>query len=101
MHGACFACCRLQCYDSSQEVEDVYHGSNTLHKLQGLKAGTAYSLRVQAVNAVGRGVWSEECTFTTARLPPLPPAELECCVDADPLQRWLFTLFILMSQVKH
>ena len=65
----------------------VYHGSSTLHKLQGLRAGSDYSLRVQAVNAVGKGSWSEETGFTTTRLPPQPPVGLECMVDADPLHR--------------
>ena len=82
-----YYCCRLQCHDGSQDFEEVYHGNNLLYKLQGLEAGTSYSLRVAAVNAVGKGCWSEEARFATTRLPPEPPAGLECTLDADPLQR--------------
>ena len=80
-------CCRLQCHDDTHGFEDVYHGGNLLYKLQGLEAGTSYSLRVAAVNAVGKGCWSEEAQFATTRLPPQPPAGLECTLDADPLHR--------------
>ena len=80
-------CCRLQCHDDTQDFEEVYHGSSLLHKVQGLEAGTSYSLRVAAVNAVGKGCWSEEAQFATTRLPPERPAGLECSLDADPLQR--------------
>ena len=87
LQGRYLVCCRLQCHEDGQEYEVVYHGSSTLHRLQGLQAGTNYRLRVQAVNAVGKGSWSKEAGFTTTRLPPQPPAGLECMVDADPLQR--------------
>ena len=79
--------CRLQCHNDTHNYENVYHGSSVLHKLQGLEAGTSYSLRVAAVNAVGKGAWSEEASFATTRLPPEPPAGLECTLDADPLHR--------------
>ena len=65
-------CCRLQCHNDTHNYENVYHGSSVLHKLQGLEAGTSYSLRVAAVNAVGKGSWSEEARFATTRLPPEP-----------------------------
>lgn len=81
--------CRLQCRDDNQDFEDVYHGSSQLFKMQGLEAGSRYSLRVQAVNSMGRGEWSSKTSFATTRQPPPPPCQLECIVDADPLQRCL------------
>ena len=56
-------------------------------KLQALEAGTSYAVRVQAVNSVGEGKWSAESSFATTYLPPEPPSQLECSVDADPLQK--------------
>ncbi|CAG0884777.1 unnamed protein product [Darwinula stevensoni] len=38
---------------------------------------TTYKVRVQAVNGVGVGGWSNPCRVTTSPLPPLPP-RLEC-----------------------
>ncbi|KAL0040936.1 hypothetical protein WJX79_010532 [Trebouxia sp. C0005] len=86
-NGAPVVSYRLQCRDDSQDFEDVYHGSTTQFRVQGLEAGSCYHLRVQAANTVGRGEWSAETSFATTRLPPQPPCKLECSVDADPLQR--------------
>ena len=96
-----FMLCRLQCRDDSQhgtsqhgtDFEDCYRDKLTQCKVQGLEPGTSYSLRVQAVNSVGAGDWSAQTSFSTTRLPPQPPSKLECTVDADPLQRWVFVVW--------
>lgn len=79
--------CRLQCHQEGQPFEEVYRGCQLQYRLQGLEAGTSYSLRVQAVNGVGEGCWSEEAGFATTRLPPQPPQGLECTLEADPMER--------------
>ena len=62
----------------------VYQGSAPQHKLHSLQAGTRYTLRLQAVNAIGSSCWSQGFSFTTTRLPPLPPSQLQCTLEADP-----------------
>ncbi|KAL3147790.1 Fibronectin type III domain-containing protein 3B, variant 2 [Trebouxia sp. C0010 RCD-2024] len=83
---------RLQCHQEGQPFEEVYRGCQLQYRLQGLEAGTSYSLRVQAVNGVGEGCWSEEAGFATTRLPPQPPQGLECTLEADPMERPQLTL---------
>ncbi|XP_067948036.1 fibronectin type-III domain-containing protein 3a-like isoform X2 [Watersipora subatra] len=45
--------------------------------ITGLESDTVYRIRVQAVNAVGAGVFSSQVKTTTLTLPPAPP-HLEC-----------------------
>ena len=82
--------CRLEYGAAKKGFKVAYQGTAPQYKLQGLQAGTSYSLRVRAVNAVGQGSWSEEASFSTTRLPPPPPTQVDCAVEADPLRSELY-----------
>lgn len=87
-NGCIMVCvaCRLEYGEAKKGFKVAYQGTAPQYKLQGLQAGTSYSLRVRAVNAVGQGSWSEEASFSTTRLPPPPPTQVDCAVEADPLR---------------
>lgn len=77
---------RLEYADEERGFRVAYQGAAPQYKLQGLPAGTSYHVRVCAVNAIGHGSWSEEASFSTTQLPPLPPTQLDCAVEADPVR---------------
>lgn len=77
---------RLEYADSVGAFKVGYQGAAPQFKLQGLEAGTSYYIRVRAVNAMGQGKWSEPASFSTAQLPPLPPTQVDCTVEADPVR---------------
>ena len=57
-------------FSTSRQARTQY----TAHTVTGLTDDTAYTFRVQAVNAVGKGAWSGTVTGTpTAQVPDAPP----------------------------
>uniref|UniRef100_A0A4W3IXY5 Fibronectin type-III domain-containing protein n=1 Tax=Callorhinchus milii TaxID=7868 RepID=A0A4W3IXY5_CALMI len=64
-------------YSLALEDSQVPLGNVTSYLLQDLLPDTAYRLRIQAVNAVGAGPFSQTVRTRTRPLPPTPP-RLEC-----------------------
>ena len=74
---------RLERKTASGTVSSSIAADATRHTDSGLNAGTTYTYRLRAVNAVGNGGWSNEASVTTGSVVPGAPTSLEATANGQ------------------
>ena len=88
--------------DSWDTVGDVSEATvtGTTHTIEGLTDGVAYTIKVIAVNDVGRGASSDEAT-ATINLPVSPPLSTDATLSAPNAQRHRLRHLRLDNNILH